>query len=87
MKISGKLLTDYLKRRELEIPACESALASGDFAFLRKTGHNLKGNGAMYGFPRISEIGKAIEAASITADRNELEKAIHQYRAFLNEVK
>ena len=84
--MSEKLLTDYLHRRELEISACESALASDDFNFLKRTGHNLKGNGSMYGFPQISEIGKTLEDASSIMDRKTLKEAIHEYQILLTQL-
>jgi HPt (histidine-containing phosphotransfer) domain-containing protein len=44
------------------------ALEQSDFAAIRDLGHKLSGTGAGYGFPRISEIGAALEAAARSSD-------------------
>jgi HPt (histidine-containing phosphotransfer) domain-containing protein len=40
----------------------DALVTDGDAAALGGLGHRLKGNGASYGFPKITEIGAEIEA-------------------------
>lgn len=58
------LRVGYLDRRCDELSGLEEALKKGDFAALRKAGHNLKGTGAAYGFAELTEIGRALEVAA-----------------------
>ena len=43
-------------------------LAAGDLAGIARIGHRMKGNGASYGFARLSVLGAALEAAASDAD-------------------
>lgn len=58
------LLPGYLANRASEIPALLKALDLGDFEFLRRAGHNLKGSGGGYGLVQFSEIGRDLESAA-----------------------
>jgi CheY-like chemotaxis protein len=56
------LIPDYLDRRREDVRAMSAALDVPDLETIRELGHKMTGTGAGYGFPRISEIGAAIEA-------------------------
>jgi PAS domain S-box-containing protein len=58
----------YLDQRREDVRTIRSALESSDFAAIRSLGHKMSGTGAGYGFPRISEIGAALEAAAGSKD-------------------
>src|SRR5438552_12528577 len=55
------LIPSFLDKRRKDVPKLIEALAAGDFATIRRLGHNLKGTGAGYGFPALTDIGAAIE--------------------------
>jgi len=57
-------------RQNLDVIKC--ALDGCDLETIRSLGHQVRGSGGMFGHPRISEIGKALEEA---ADRANLEDA------------
>lgn len=50
----------YITRREEEIVEMKAALVKKDFDVIHKIGHKLKGNGAGFGFPRLSLLGSEI---------------------------
>lgn len=62
------IVPEFMKARHEELPRLSAMLAAGDAAGLRKAGHNLAGSGGGYGFDRLTELGKALEAAGISAD-------------------
>jgi signal transduction histidine kinase/HPt (histidine-containing phosphotransfer) domain-containing protein len=62
------LAEDYLDNRRADAEALREAAQTGDFAGARRRGHNMKGSGAGYGFPQVSELGKRIESAADAGD-------------------
>jgi len=58
----------YLMRRRHDARALREAAARGAFAAARRIGHDLKGSGLGYGFPRVSEVGARIENAARRSD-------------------
>jgi CheY-like chemotaxis protein len=61
-------VAQFLARRRAEIAPLREALALGDFATVRSIAHNLKGVGASFGFPRISELGEDLEESARASD-------------------
>jgi D-tyrosyl-tRNA(Tyr) deacylase len=62
------LVPAYLEQRQAELVQLAAALASGDLATAQRIGHNLKGTGASYGFPVLSELGLELERAARVGD-------------------
>jgi histidine phosphotransfer protein HptB len=62
-QIAG-LVPRFLANRAADVEKIRAALACADFEAVRATGHGLKGVGGGYGFPRISQLGAAIEEAA-----------------------
>lgn len=77
------LLPQYfaLCRRDLE--HMRKALLDGKLDDIRIVGHNLKGSGGAYGFPELSQMGLAIEAAAKTDDQQSIERQIEELADFL----
>ena len=63
------------------------ALDAGNFDLPRTLGHNMKGTGAAYGFPPITEIGAEIETAAKTGDADTIRRKATELAAFLEQVK
>jgi CheY-like chemotaxis protein/anti-sigma regulatory factor (Ser/Thr protein kinase) len=68
------LAEEYLTNRRADAAALRAAARSGDLAGARRRGHNMKGSGAGYGFPRVSELGARIERAAESGDIAALER-------------
>jgi HPt (histidine-containing phosphotransfer) domain-containing protein len=68
----AELVPGYLERREAEIQVLGNALAAGDLPVIQRIAHNMKGTGGGYGFPEITEIGRAMEAAAKIGNRPEI---------------
>lgn len=81
------LIPDYLRHRRDDLQRLDDALARGDFALLRKLGHDMRGSGGAYGLPPVSEAGGAIEDAALARDAGGVRAAAADLRAFLDAVK
>lgn len=57
------IMDRYMSIRFRELAELEQAIADHDSDTIRMLGHRLKGTGASYGFPRLTELGAAIEIA------------------------
>jgi HPt (histidine-containing phosphotransfer) domain-containing protein len=64
MEVPLKLRLNYIERRKVDASACENALQLSDFKTLERVGHQLKGNGATFGFEELAEIGRDLEIAA-----------------------
>jgi HPt (histidine-containing phosphotransfer) domain-containing protein len=86
IRIPDALIENYLKRRIEEVKLLENALADDDYSVLFRIGHQLKGNGMMFGFPVISEIGSKIEKGSLVRNKAEMSMMIDEYRNSLDQI-
>ena len=77
------LADDYLAQRLVDVSEIRTALAAGDLATIDVRGHNMKGTGVGYGFPMVSALGEAIEAAARAEDRAAIEPLTNQLEAFV----
>jgi HPt (histidine-containing phosphotransfer) domain-containing protein len=66
--ISAEAMAKYVARRKLDLEALRAAIASGSSNLItqefRRIGHQLKGNGATFGFPELESLGHDLEAES-----------------------
>lgn len=69
---SPALRLRFLANRVREVATARDALARGDLPWLETLGHKLRGNGASYGFPQLSALGKRIEDAARARDPRRL---------------
>ncbi len=76
----------YLETRRTDLQASLAALSARDFGKVRTLGHNLRGTGAGYGFPKLSEFGEAIEAAAQESDASAIESHLDDLALYLDEV-
>lgn len=76
----------YLSRRRTDLQALRDALVREDFAVVARLGHNLKGTGAPYGFPRITDIGRSLERSGKEKDTAQATRDLAELAAFLDSV-
>ncbi|HME10251.1 MAG TPA: ATP-binding protein [Bryobacteraceae bacterium] len=81
------LVPGYLDKRRGEIAKYREALERGDFEAVRMLGHKLKGTGAGYGFPVLTEIGGKLEQQAIAQDAEGLRAKIEELARYVNSVK
>jgi two-component system, sensor histidine kinase and response regulator len=73
----------YLDQRRQDVRTIRSALEKSDFGAIRNVGHKLSGTGGGYGFPRISEIGAALETAAGLQDASAIRAQVDALSAYL----
>jgi CheY-like chemotaxis protein/HPt (histidine-containing phosphotransfer) domain-containing protein len=67
------LFPRFLVHRERDAATLRDALAREDFPTIATLGHNMHGNGASYGYPELSAIGRRLEAAAATRNAHDVE--------------
>jgi HPt (histidine-containing phosphotransfer) domain-containing protein len=75
------LVPGYLRSRNEELNRMAGWIAARDFTELRRVGHNLKGSGASFGLPQITEIGRRMEISATNQNLQELEMQLAGLRA------
>lgn len=73
----------YLARRRQEVQVMRDLIAQGNFDQVRVLGHNMKGSGAGYGFPELSQLGAEIEKAAKAQQQAELEQQTSSLESLL----
>lgn len=82
----AEMVPTFLANRARDVETLRSALARGDAETVRRTGHDLKGVGGGYGFPRISELGARIERAGREPD-SDAAAAVEELASYLARVR
>ena len=78
------LVPQYLALCRRDLLAMQSALERLDFDRVRVLGHNLKGSGSAYGFPRLTDLGASVEQAAKSNDNDTIRVGITELEAFLD---
>jgi signal transduction histidine kinase/DNA-binding response OmpR family regulator len=80
------IVPGFLDNRRNDVARLYSALEASDFEAIRQLGHKMKGTGAGYGFPLITEIGSDLEQAAQTPDPARVRKRVEELDRFLENV-
>ncbi|MCX6597151.1 MAG: response regulator [Acidobacteria bacterium] len=81
-----ELVPWYLGNRRNDLAALAQAVSGGDMPAIRIIGHSMKGSGRGYGFPEISDIGRAMETGAVAGDLGEVQRQIHRLQAYLDQL-
>ena len=84
MEVPTSLLNKYIQRRVEDLSECQHFLKAREFKEIEKIGHQLKGNGATFGFPEVSEIGSTLERSAAKSDSREIEQALNAFSDWLS---
>ena len=79
------LVPNYLASKAKQIEEARASLAAGEFAPIRRFGHNLKGTGKGYGFPAMEDLGREIERAAAEADAARIAEQLDALHRFVSE--
>lgn len=80
------LISEYLQHCRSDLAHLKAALAASDYERARRLGHQIKGTGKPYGFPRLTQIGRAIEWAASKRAAPELDSRIQRLEVCLNSI-
>lgn len=81
------LLPRYLERRRHDVETLRSLHAEAQFDAVAQLGHRMRGSGAAYGIPQITEIGTAIDRAARAGDTDGVSAAIERLAAFVERAR
>jgi HPt (histidine-containing phosphotransfer) domain-containing protein len=76
----------YLEIRKKELPELQALLAAGNLDEARKIGHKLSGSGGGYGFDRLSDIGRKLEAAGLAGDAGAAAACVGELEDYLGNL-
>ena len=77
-------MPQYLELCRRDLIAMQASLEKLDFERVRILGHNLKGSGGAYGFPRLTELGARMEQAAKSSDDSAIRRGIEELKTFLD---
>lgn len=80
------LIPGYLEKRRKDLFKIKEALDSKDFETIRIIAHNMKGNGAGYGFEQITAIGSEMEMAAKKENLVLIQNNLDRLTDFLNHL-
>jgi CheY-like chemotaxis protein len=80
------IVPGFLDNRKKDVARLNSALEASDFETIRQLGHRMKGTGAGYGFPLITEIGSDLEEAAQAPDAARIRRRVEELDRFLESV-
>lgn len=76
MLLDQESINFYIQRRQQDVTLLTGELRKGNFEEFKRIGHQLKGNGATFGFPEIGELGKRLEKAALENNVPELQNLL-----------
>lgn len=82
-----ELIPGFMDNRRTDIRSIENFLERHDYESIRGIGHMMKGNGAGYGFERISDIGKSLEKAAGEEDSEKISSLLSDLAYYIDTVK
>lgn len=79
MKIPEEMRAKYIERRRRDLDELRQALDSGNMEPFQRIGHQLKGNGATYGYEELGELGRRMEEAGAAKSVSEAEACVSEF--------
>jgi len=80
------VIPGYLQNRREDARVILEAVERSDYETIRELGHKMNGSGGGYGFPRITEIGHALEIASRERNADVIHSRVAELSAYLDQV-
>ena len=80
------LIPRYLENRRADVDDSRRALERDDYETIRVIGHRMKGNGAGYGFDRLSELGAVLERAAVSRNAEAILACVADVADYLDRV-
>jgi HPt (histidine-containing phosphotransfer) domain-containing protein len=85
-EIPQAMVSQYIEDCRRDLADLKAALAAEEYETARRLGHQMKGTGKPYGFPGLTQIGRAIEWAASKRAAPELGSRIQRLEACLNSI-
>jgi CheY-like chemotaxis protein len=76
----------YLEKRRADVALYRQSLEAADFDSIAKLAHKMKGTGAGYGFPRLTELGAELERAAHSSDSAAIAASVEELAGYVQSV-
>jgi HPt (histidine-containing phosphotransfer) domain-containing protein len=86
MEVPENLMHKYLHRRVEDLSVCRQLLLERKFKQIEEIGHQLKGNGATFGFPEVTAIGKSLELSAAKSNSGEVAQALEEFSQWISNL-
>jgi HPt (histidine-containing phosphotransfer) domain-containing protein len=86
VELPTALVSQYLLNCRNDLAQLRAAFVEREYETARRLGHQMKGTGKPYGFPELTQIGRAIEWAASKRAGPELESRIQRLEVCLNNI-
>ena len=80
------LIPGFLENRTKELAILRTALGDANYQSIQSIGHSMKGVGGGYGFDGITELGRDLESAAKSQDRDRIEALVGKYADYLDRI-
>jgi HPt (histidine-containing phosphotransfer) domain-containing protein len=80
------LIPDFLNNRRRDMADIETAIARGDFEFIRRSAHTLKGICRPYGFIYLETLSKRLEVAGQQENMEDVKNIAVEMAEYLDKV-
>ena len=80
------VVPEYLNKRRKDVETMAAALERAEFGTIRDLAHKMTGTGGTYGFPRITEIGEALESAARQENSEQVREQVEELSRYLGRV-
>jgi HPt (histidine-containing phosphotransfer) domain-containing protein len=85
MKIPDEMRAKYIERRQRDLEELKQALGAGNLEPFQRIGHQLKGNGATYGYDELGELGRRMEEAGNAKDSSVAEECLSKFIRWISD--
>jgi hypothetical protein len=80
------LIPEYLQNRRLDVERLRAWMAEGKGAEMKRLLHQMKGSGGMYGFPRITDLARVMEARVAAGEGRSCADLIEELSSYVDAV-
>lgn len=84
--VLSPIIPEFLNNRRGDCTLIRQFVGEGNYSEIRHLGYRMKGAGGSYGFDEISEIGEAVEEASLAADQETILNQVQRLSDYLDRV-
>ena len=85
MNIPDEMRAKYIERRRRDLEELTQASAQGNLEAFQRIGHQLKGNGATYGYEELGELGRRMEEAAEAGNKSGADACLAEFARWVGD--
>ena len=85
-ELPPEMLQKYVDRRRADVLQLKECLKGDDLSIAERIGHQMKGNGATFGFPELEDLGRRIEFAAKRKEKDHLLELVSQFEEVVSKM-